>query len=133
MIKKIILCILILIIYIMLINQVPTSIGGNGESDEQKRDRGFIVNIGMGASVNIGVKRPRFYGTIYESNGVKDVKMFNAFNLPLKRLGINFMWVHLLMLILLIFIIMKGGKKHEKRNETFSSSSSIYNLGNSFR
>lgn len=131
MIKKILICLIILIIYIIGINQIPTTLEKKSNGNLQEKDSyGMVVDIGFRDSVSVSIKRPRFYGTIYEKDGNKDVKMFNMFNLPLKKIGFNFIWTHLLILLIIIFILFKRRSKNEKGMENFLGGNTYPSLGN---
>jgi len=73
--------------------------------------------LGFSDSVDISVKRPRFYGTYYENynNDEKNIylKLFNIIKLPIRNNALNFVYVHLLFL-LIIFLILISGFKSEK-------------------
>lgn len=78
---------------------------------------GMLVEIGVGDKVNFYVKRPRWYGTINESNNLSNLKLFNVVNLPIKVNGSSWIIYHLIAFGgLMVFVkiqLNKGRKKWE--------------------
>jgi hypothetical protein len=62
----------------------------------QRIDSG-MVNIGVGDSVSYQIKRPRWYGTIYEDQNNAKLYLFEIIPLPMK----NYVYVHFVYLIIL--------------------------------
>ena len=83
----------------------------------------FDVKVGVSDKVTISVKRPRFYGTIYETENISELSVFNIFPLPIKVYGSSWVYAHLLVLIvLMIFAKIQLNKQKEKEREWSNSS-----------
>lgn len=115
--KKILILIGIFIFYIVLINMfasidvIPNS---SQENEQNIKDDGTIIDIGMGEDVSITVTRHRFYGTIIESENSSYLYLLNRIRLPLIVNGINYILFHILFVILYIIILGRLLKRKER-------------------
>ena len=134
----IIIIVVLLISYVFFINKVSEVYYTYDFSEDNttnllgEDDVGTDVDVGVSGSVAVSVKRPRWYGTIYEVyNGKKNLNTLYLFNLI--KLNINFnshslIWIHFLylfVLIVLYFIIdiksLNKGEKNDGENKKFIS------------
>lgn len=80
------------------------------------------VRVGVSDSIDVSVKRPRFYGTIYEQVNSKTstLHLFNLIKIPLKKNNIDFTPLHIGTGILITGILLLGIMWHliEKKKYT---------------
>lgn len=121
--KNIIITILLVILvsYIIAINILSSFIISFMYNEEVLNESAIfdssITKINVGNSVDISIKRPRWYGTIYENYIKKDLSILNIINFPLKAGNVNFSWFHLAFFSGLAFIGYKLNKKKITKNE----------------
>ena len=109
-IYKIISAIVFLFLYIIIINiWAYTTLEETSQLiDEQQSilDSGTTIKLTTSDSTSVSIKRPRWYGTIFESNGSSMVKLFNFISLPLDVNGFNYAVIHILVFILSIIALI---------------------------
>lgn len=109
MIKRIMLLLLLIFVYIITINLIPIFIQNENITylDKNLPSGSSMIEAKMLFSqhVDVSVIKHRWYGTIYEDNGDSYIYVFNFIGLPLKQ-KINFLYFHISFLILIIFLIL---------------------------
>ena len=82
------------------------------------------VKVGFADKVSVSVKRPRIYGTIYETEKISELSVFNIFPLPIKVNGSSWVYVHLIALAsLIIFAKIQFNKLNKEKEEKWDSNS----------
>lgn len=117
MIKKLLVILAIVIFYLGLINLIAKFVTiPNFKNIEGNKLSVETTVIGIHDSVSVSVKKPRWYGTIYQKDFKSDLELFGFIPLPLKAKNINYLYFHLPFIICLFILIqLKGGtEKHEK-------------------
>jgi len=106
--KFIILLIIILILYIIFINFL-FNIDLTSYSVKDTRDN-YVNEFSQESktmfTVDVTVIRNRFYGKIYENNGLSKLYLFNLISIPLNNKFINFYYFHISFVILYISFII---------------------------
>ena len=69
-------------------------------------DSGTNVKIGFGDSVSTSVKRNRWYGKIYESDGKSNLYIFDLIKIPIKINNIDLTWYHQLVVMICLTILI---------------------------
>ena len=111
MLKKIFVILFLVAVYFFILDvtlnyHFPSKTIQNIEFQEQ----GTKVNMGLHDSVSVSTKKPRWYGTWFESGDGKSLKAFGFADIPLKSKGTDLLLIHGLMGFLILFIALKGGK-----------------------
>lgn len=109
--KKIISFIIILIVYILLINQVPLFLKENlfKQSKINIGNSQTEVNIGMSENIVVTVTRNRFYGRIIEEDNYSYIYLFYFIRLPLSYKNFNFLYIHFIFLLVYSYLLLKNG------------------------
>ena len=106
--KFIILLIIILILYIIFTNFL-FNIDLTSYSVKDTRDN-YVNEFSQESktmfTVDVTVIRNRFYGKIYENNGLSKLYLFNLISIPLNNKFINFYYFHISFVILYISFII---------------------------
>lgn len=122
-INKLILLFLLMGIYVLLINQMPSLLSKlivePYYKNQSQQNQGFISHLSFSDSVSVSITRPRFYGEIHESPNYKDINLFKIVKLPLQYYDINFIYFHLLFIAGVTYFMVKGGQNESKRQELF--------------
>jgi hypothetical protein len=107
-----------LVAYIILINYISSFIQIKNQEITNPNESTIIddsyVPINVGDSISFSVKRPRWFGVIYESGEISYIHVFELFYIPKKINGFNFMWIHLIFFILFLLALVKILTKNEK-------------------
>lgn len=114
MLKKYLLIISLVIVYLFIMNHLP-SFEENGIifNDSSNPSYGINENVGISERYTFSVKRPRIYGTFYESDYDSNLKFMNILNIPLKKEKFNLKPFHYIFLLIIIFLIIHT-EKHKK-------------------
>lgn len=118
--------------YIVGVNLVANTLISFGEISFGETEGYSIsdVELKLSTQVSWSIKRPRWYGTIYEAEEISNLDVFNIFQIPIKVKGHNWGYFHLVVLGLTIFISNKKIKK--QREEKWDSDNSYNSSDNSY-
>lgn len=70
--------------------------------------------IGVGNLVEVSVKSPRFYGTVYQADSKRQLSLFNFVPIPLKKDTTNYFYFHIPFMLLVAtynVLQLKGGQE----------------------
>lgn len=127
--KKIVILIITIVVYVLLINSISSFSFASQQQINSQEDDVSGLKVGVGDAVSVSVKKSRFYGTIYQEDSQQDIKLFWFIPLPLKRGNFNYLFVHFPFLVFMVIILLKGGKNEDNIFNNSNSVDGMYNSG----
>ena len=120
---KTLLILIFLALYVFFINVVAFyKIASEKERDADRiwnayvlssSSQGTVVEIPIKEKVTVAVTRPRWYGTIEESDGCAWLYLFGLVRLPLKTKTENFLPYHLIFVFLVFSLTLLSSKRRK--------------------